>query len=380
MANRVAVIGTSQTKHEAAKRGDNLEDIIFEAARGALCDAELEIGDIDSVVLAAHDQIDGRSVTSMLTAPPAGAHLKDEIRVCEDGAFAVALAWLRLLSGELNTSLVVSWSKLSEGDFDVITSLNFEPMFYRPFGCNYVTAHALQATSYMSRYGITEAQAAKVTVKNRSHALNNPLAHLRQDVTVDDVLGSRLLAWPMKELDLPPHSDGACALVLTTQDKVGRAKDGCAWIKGVGWANDTYYLGDKELWELPSLILAAKRAYQMAGITNPLEQIDVAEVHDISSFHELMEYEALGLCKPGEGGRLNEQGITSMKGKLPTNPSGGTLSSHPYTAVGLIRVAEAALQVMGRAGEHQVSGAETAVAHGASGMCGQSNCVVILGK
>jgi acetyl-CoA C-acetyltransferase len=380
MANRIAVIGINQTKYEAAKSNDNLADVIFEVARGALNDAGLQIEDIDSVVLAAHDLIDGRSITSMLTAPPAGAHLKDEIRVCEDGVFAVALAWLRLLSGELNTSLVVSWSKLSEGNFDVTTSLNFDPIFYRPFGFNYVTAHALQATSYMRRFGISEAQAAKVTVKNRVHALNNPLAHLRKAVRVEDVLRSRLLAWPLKELDVPPRSDGACAIVLAAEEKAKTAKGGCAWIKGAGWANDTYYLGDKDLAGLGSLALAAKKAYHIASITNPMEQLDVAEVHDISSFHELMEYEALGFCESGDGGRLIEQDITSMKGKLPVNPSGGALSTHPYTAVGLIRVAEAALQVLGRAGERQVPGVESALAHGASGMCCQSNCVLILGK
>lgn len=378
MESKVAVIGISQTKHEAAKREQDLADMIFETTRGALDDAGLHIGDIDSVVLAAHDLIDGRSITSMLTAPPAGAHLKDEIRVADDGAFAVALAWLRLLSGEFGTSLVVSWSKLSEGDFDTISSLNFEPLFYRPFGFNYVTAHALQAMSYMSRYGITEAQAGKVAVKNRSNAVNNSLAHLRESVTLDDVLQSRLLAWPLKELDLPPRSDGACALVLATEEKARQTKAKCAWIKGVGWANDTYYLGDKELYKLPSLAQAAERAYRMVGIDDPLEQLDMAELHDVTSFHELMEYEALGFCKPGEGGRLADQGVTSMDGKLPVNPSGGVLSSHPHTAVGLIRVAEAALQVMGRAGEHQVPGAKAALAHGVSGMCGQSNCVVIL--
>jgi len=380
MANRIAVIGINQTKYEAAKRKDNLADVIFEVTRGALDDAGLKIEDIDSVVLAAHDLIDGRSITSMLNAPPAGAHMKDEVRVADDGAFAVALAWLRLLSGEFTTSLVVSWSKLSEGNFDVITSLNFDPIFYRPFGFNYVTAHALQAMSYMSRFGITEAQAAKVTVKNRAHALKNSLAHLRKAVNIEDVLTSRLLAWPLKELDLPPRSDGACAIVLATEEKAKMAKGGCAWIKGVGWANDTYYLGDKDLAGLGSLALAAKKAYRMAGITNPLEQLDVAEVHDISSFHELMEYESLGFCESGDGGRLIEQDITSMKDKLPVNPSGGALSSHPYTAVGLIRVAEAALQVMGRAGEHQVPGVEVALAHGTGGMCCQSNCVLILGK
>ena len=378
--NRVAVVGICQTKYEGAKRNSSLAEMIFEAASGALRDAGLRIGDIDTVVLAAHDLMDGRSITSMLTSPPAGAHMKDEIRVADDGAFAVALAWYRVLAGEFGTALVVSWSKLSEGDFDTVTSLNFDPMYYRPLGFNYVTAHAMQAASYMMRYGISESQAAKVVVKNRSNALNNPLAHLRQKVSVDDVLRSKLLAWPLKELDIPPKSDGACAIVLANEERAKGAKGRCAWIKGVGWANDTYYLGDKQLGELPSLAVAAKKAYQMAGVTNPLKQLDVAEVHDLSSYHELMAYEALGFCKLGEGGQLIESGATMMGGVLPVSPSGGVLSTHAHTSVGLVRVAEAALQVMGRAGEHQVPGAKTALAQGASGMCGQSNCVVILGR
>ena len=380
MNKKVGIIGINQTKHESAKRDTELTEMIFEVTSAALEDAQLTIKDIDSVVLAAHDLIDGRSITSMLTAPPAGCHLKDEIRLGDDGAFAVALAWMRLLSGEFNTSLVVSWSKLSEGDFDIITSLNFDPIFYRPMGFNYVTAHALQAMRFMARSGVTETQAAKVTVKNRSNARNNPLAHLKEGVTLDDVVTSKLLAWPLKELDLPPATDGACAMVLTTEENVQRSNNNVAWIKGAGWANDTYYLGDKELGELPSLGTAAQTAYKMAGIDDPLEQLDVAEVHDITSFHELMAYEALGFCRQGMAGTLIDQEITSMEGNLPVNPSGGALSSHPYTAVGLIRVAEAAMQVMGRAEGHQVPGVETALAHGASGMCGQTNCVLVLGK
>jgi len=380
MNRNVGIIGIHQTKHESAKRDTELAEMIFEVTSGALEDARLAIKDIDSVVLAAHDLIDGRSITSMLTAPPAGCHLKDEIRLGEDGAFAVALAWMRLLSGEFNTSLVVSWSKLSEGDFDAITSLNFDPMYYRPLGFNYVTAHALQAMRFMSRSGVTEAQAAKVTVKNRSNAVNNALAHLRQGVSLDEVLTSKLLAWPLKNLDLPPATDGACAMVLTTEKNVKQTNKNVAWIKGVGWTNDTYYLGDKELGELPSLRSAAQRAYQMAGIDDPLEQLDVAEIHDLTSFHELMSYEALGFCSQGEAGTLIDREITCMEGKLPVNPSGGALSSHPYTAVGLIRVAEAAMQIMGRAEGHQIPGAETTLAQGASGMCGQTNCVLVLGK
>lgn len=191
---------------------------------------------------------------------------------------------------------------------------------------------------------------------------------------------SKYMSWPLRELNLPPKSDGACAIVLTTEEKAKKADRPVAWIKGIGWSNDTYYMGDKDLWKLSSLSAAAKRAYTMAGIKNPLKEIDVAEIYDVTSFHELMEYEALGFCKEGEGGKFIDSGVPFINGELPVNPSGGMLSSNPYTAVGLFRVAEAALQVSGRAGSRQVPEARVSLAHGMSGLCGQNNYVVILSK
>lgn len=382
MADKVAIIGVAQSKYVENSR-EALADIIFEVSAKALEDAQLKINHIESVTLAAHDMVDGRAITTMLTAPPAGAYLKDEIRVAEDGAFATALACLRILSGDFSTSLVVSWSKCSECANDTlhkVANLSYDPFFYRPFALNDVTSYAIQAQSYMTKYNIDEAQAAQVVVKNRVNALNNELAHLQSRVTVDDVMNSKPVSLPLKTLDLPPWSDGACALVLASEDIAWRSKQPCAWITGFGWANDTYYSGDKDLAELESLSLAANQAYKMAGISNPPKDIDVAEIHDITSFHELMEYEALAFCPKGMAGKYLDSGATVIDGDLPVNPSGGCLSSNPYTAVGLIRVAEAALQIMGRAGNHQVPGVKTALAHGISGLCAQSNCVVILGK
>jgi len=382
MANKVAIIGVAQSKY-VENSGDALVDIIFEASAKALEDAQLKINDIESVTLAAHDMVDGRAITSMLTAPPAGAYLKDEIRVAEDGAFAAALGCLRILSGDFSTSLVVSWSKCSECANDTlhkVANLTYDPFFYRPFALNDVTSCAIQAQRYMSKYNISEVQAAQVVVKNRISGVKNELAHLRSKVTLDEVMKSNPVSFPLKALDLPPWSDGACALVLTSEDFAQKLKKPCAWITGFGWVNDTYYSGDKDLAELESLSLAVNQAYKMAGISNPSKDIDVAEIHDITSFHELMEYEALGFCPKGMGGKYLDSGATAIGGDLPVNPSGGCLSSNPYTAVGLIRLAEAALQVMGRAGDHQVPGVRTALAHGISGLCAQSNCVFILSK
>jgi len=382
MAERVAIIGVAQTKYEG-KSSDALSDIIFDVSSRAIEDAGLNIKDIGSITLAAHDMVDGRAITSMLTAAPAGAHLKDEIRLAEDGSFAVALACLRVLSGEFTNSLVVGWSKCSEctGDtMNTIANLCYDPFFYRPSGLNDVISYAIQAQQYMVKYDITCEQAAEVVLKNRANAQNNELAHLKSAVTVRDILESQPVSTPLKKLDLPPWSDGACAMVISNASTAKKTKKKCAWVKGFGWSNDTYFSGEKDLSKLGSLYDAAARAYKMAAVTNPAKEIDVAEIHDITSFHELMEYEALGFCPEGMGGKYILSGATSMEGTIPVNPSGGCLSTNPYTAVGMIRVAEAALQVMGRAGEHQVPGAKTALAHGISGLSAQNNCVFILNK
>ncbi len=380
MSERVAITGIAQSKYSAENK-DALADMIYSVSSAALADAHLDINELESVTLAAHDMMDGRAITTMLNAAPAGAYLKDEIRVAEDGAFALVMACLRVLSGHFSNSLVVSWCKPSEciGDtFHTVANLSYDPFFYRPFALNDITAYALQAQSYMHKYGISERHAAQIVKKNRANGVKNRLSHLCSAISEDDVLKSDAISYPLKSLDLPPLSDGACAMVITRDKSARGSKIPCAWIKGFGWSNDTYYCGEKELSELGSLSLAANQAYRMAGITDPLKQLDVAEIHDTTSYHELMAYEALDFCPKGSAGEQVERGIFQVDGTLPINPSGGCLSSNPYTATGLVRVAEAALQVTDRAGEHQIAGAKTALAHGMSGLSAQSNCVFIL--
>ncbi len=372
----VAIIGAGQTTYEGAKRHLSYQEVIFEAAKAALDDAGLKRADIDCVVLAAHDLVDGRGISSMLGATPAGAYQKDETRLSDDGALAVAQAYMQV-ANEFNRALVVSWAKCSEVPMDQITNLAFDPFFFRSVGLNARTAEALQAERYASRNGVSPETAAQVVEKNRGNAANNPKAHLRTPVTVAEVLSSPMSCYPLHRLDMAPYSDGACAVVLAKGDAVPSNRKH-AWIKGIGWSVDSYYLGDKELSTLPSLKQAAGRAYTMAGIRNPLDELDVAEVHELTSYHEMMAYEALGFCKEGEGARLIEEGATKVGGKLPVNVSGGVLSSNPYTATGLTRVIEAYLQVSSRANGHQVQDARTALAHGAGGIGAQSNCVVIL--
>ncbi|MDY6852793.1 MAG: thiolase family protein, partial [Thermodesulfobacteriota bacterium] len=161
--------------------------------------------------------------------------------------------------------------------------------------------------------------------------------------------------------------------------KARELSDKPVWIKGMGWAAENYELGAREMTAMKSLREAAKKAYGLAGITKPLESLDVAEICDTFSYRELMSYEALGFCESGKSAALIEEGVTEMNGRLPVNPSGGALSGNPFKANGLVRLTEAALQVRGDAGDHQVDGARTALAHGSYGFSGQGNSVIIVG-
>jgi acetyl-CoA C-acetyltransferase len=378
MAKRVGIVGISETRCEAANRRDSTSDLVFNITSRALADAGIIQQEIDTVIMAESDQLDGRLIGAMSMALPAHCYGKDEIRVEDDGASALALAYMRCLSGYFDAAVVVGWGMCSQTNLDLLTGYSFDPFFHRPFGLNWITSHAVQATSYVNRWGITPEQAAKVTVKSRANAVRNENAHLQSAVSLQEAMQSPFVSTPLRRLDLPPYSDGACAIVLMTEEKAKRSGKPVAWISGIGWSNDTYYMGDKDLSRLSSLSQAAEKAYATAGIHDPLKEIDVAELYDVTSYHELMEYEALGFCEEGQGGALIDSGATSMNGQLPVNPSGGMLSSNPYIAVGLFRVAEAALQVTGQAGGRQVPGVKTALAHGMSGICGQSNCVAIL--
>ena len=377
---RVAIVGVGQTKYERQKKGDSFADMVFEATTRALRDAQMTIQDIDNVVTVSNDFWDGRTISSMAVMDACGAYEKNVSTVEGDGTFGVLYGMMRILSGSFETTLVVAHCKGSESVSSLITNGMFDPIYQRALGLDAVTSSALQARAYMSKYGISEEQCAQVSVKNHGNAQNNPYAQLPMDISVKDVLASRILADPIKLLDASPISDGAAAVILAGEKRAKRISQKPVWIKGIGHCADAYFLGDRDLAECPSLEAAAKRAYGMAGITDPLREIDVAEVYDAFSYMELLWSEGLGFCGRGEGGKFIQSGKSQMKGELPINPSGGVLSAHPVLVAGLARVSECVLQLRGEAGARQVEGAKTAVAHGINGPCGQSHCVIVLGK
>jgi len=383
IGKKVGIVGVGQTKYEE-KKDQSIPEMVYAAVCKALDDAGLTINEIDNIVTASVDLWDGKTASNVLITEVVGAVMKTETRIAADGIAAAYHALMTILSGTFDVTLVVAHCKGSEGSHYSLTNWVFDPIYQQKLGLDYLSAAALQASWYMDKYGITEEQCAKVSVKNHRNALKNPYAQMPMNITVRDVLNSKILAHPIKHLDAAPVSDGACALILASDQrtkKISKLKGrDPAWIKGVGNNLDFHYLGDRDLTKCDGLILAARRTYQMAGIEKPLKDIDVAEVSEPFSYQELLWTEGLGFCKRGEGGRLIDEGVTEMGGELPVNPSGGMLAGNPYTVAGLTRLAEATLQVRGEAYGRQVFDARIALALGATGPCGQAQCVIIVGK
>jgi acetyl-CoA C-acetyltransferase len=316
----------------------------------------------------------------MRLVEPSGAWRKNESKVEMDGAFAVLYAIARILSGDHDIALVVGESQASVYGTYLPGVMMLDPTFDRQrWLLNEVSAAALQASAYMAASGVSAEQIAAVAAKNLDNAALNPLA-LRSLAGADakKVLASRPLYSPITELMASPLCDGACALVLASGKAAARAKDP-VWIKGVGMSHDSYLTERGSLAGMGSLRLAADACYRMAGIEDPASQIDLAEVHECFAHEELMAYEALGFCGPLEGGAFFASGATTLGGKLPVNASGGALGANVACAAGLARVIEAAMQIRGDAGKHQVEGVKTAVAHGQTGICAQENIVYVLG-
>ncbi len=373
---KIAIMGVGQTVFERSKE-ESFDELVFEAATKALKDAGGEIGHIDNIITVSNDFWDGRTISSMAIQDAAGTWGKDASTVEGDGTFGAFYAMMRILSGSFDTALVVSHHKGSEGVMNLITNAMFDPIYQRQLGIDATSSAALQARAYMEMRGATEEDFAKVSVKNHGNAMNNPKAQLPMNISVEDVLNSKPIADPLTLLDCSPISDGAAAVVLANEKGAKRFSQNPVWIRGVAHCSDAYTLGYRDLAKSSALEKASAKAYQMAGITNPAKEIDVAELYDAYSYMELMWYEALGFAPKGTD--LIRADVTSNGGELPVNPSGGVLSAHPVLVAGMVRLAEATLQVRGDADKRQIEGVKTALAHGVNGPCAQAHCVYILG-
>jgi len=380
MGEKVAIVGVAQSVFKAARPEVNYAELAYEVISEVLAETGLSIDrDIDNSISCSHDIWDGQTISNIGITDVIGGHLRNEEKMAMDGSTAVYYGTVGILSGEFRCTLLLAHTKMSQTRPNIVNNVAFDPVYSRMLGLDYTSAAALQAMRYMHRYNITPEETARVSVKNLKNARRNAHAMDRGEISVADVLNSPLLADPIRELDAAPACDGAVAMILADETLAIRITDRPAWIRGIGACYDAHYLGDRDLSECMALERAAQRAYRMAGIQDPLSEIDVVELGDAFSYQELLWTEGLGLCGRGGGADLLLSGATRPEGAIPVNPSGGVLSGVPANVMGLNSAAEAARQVMGTAGGHQISGIKTAVAQGHSGFCGQHHCVIVLG-
>jgi acetyl-CoA C-acetyltransferase len=367
---------------------DTPEEMVFRVSKDAIDSAGLTKDDIDAAVSgSAVDPFNGVNEQDKYLVGAAGALGKPWMRNSTSGSTAVStpiLAWSLVASGFADVVLCVCYEKMSENEnSQKVFNYVYDPLWVRPVGLNVPLQCGIEARAYLHRYGITEEEMALVAIKNMGNALSNPYAQRGRELTVEDVLASPYISWPVKILDTSPVSDGARAAIFAAEHVVRELDDDPVWVQGVGRGADSYwFMGrrNNDLGRLDYAYLGAKEAYEMAGITKPQEEIDYAEVYDPFTYKEMQHVEACGLCEEGGAGRMVREGISQKDGKLPVNASGGLLGEGNPIGAGMSRFTWCWLQVKGKAGDCQVErDVDTAVCNAWGGMY-QYNATMVLGR
>ncbi|MGC8607563.1 MAG: thiolase domain-containing protein [Vulcanisaeta sp.] len=383
--HRPAVIGAGLTLFRR-RMLETPKELAWIAAKQALDEAGLTLKDIDCVVIgSAPDTFDGVHFKGEYLADGSGGVGKPTMRVFVGGATGVMVpiaAWWHVASGHCKTVLAVAEEKMSSADIphpQAVFRYIWDPVTEVPLQPNLIWIFAMEMHRYMYKCGAKKEDIALVSVKNKRNALDHPAAQVAANITVDDVLKSEMLVWPVQLLDISPVSDGAAAFIVASEDVARRQTDTPVWIDGVGWTLDTTSWTNRDLAFPEYANVAAQMAYRMAGITNPRREIDVAEVYDPFDYKELHHMEGLGLAKKCEAPKLTKEGVTQRDGDLPINPSGGLLGvGNPIAAAGTMKVAEIYWQLAGKAGKRQVrKPAYTGLAH-AWGDLMQASTVVVM--
>jgi acetyl-CoA C-acetyltransferase len=390
VAGEVAIVGSAATEFGVHHDRGYLE-LLAEAARGAIEDAGVPQADVEAAwlgtaepTLAALLGDAGTAVTEAIGFAP-----RPVTRVstfCCTGMEAVRAAATAIAAGECELALAVGAEKMRDvpprGSLVARTANLTHPTLAK--GRTAPGQFALMAARYLHEYGGSVEDLAGVAVKNHEHAARNPIAHYRAPVTVEQVLAAPRVAEPLGVLDCTPTTDGAAAVVLAPVRWAERHAERYAVLEGIALAVvDGYYAGfygpEADYLGFRATRAAAGKAYAQAGIEAPREQLDLVECHDCFTITELINYEDLGLCAPGEGAGLLREGATTAGGDIPVNLSGGLQAcGHPVGATGVRMIKEVADHVTGRAGDRQVQGARRGAAHTLGGP-GVAACVAVVG-
>jgi len=356
----VAIVGIGQSKF--GRRADvNLGELAFESIRGAVEDAGIERKQIENVTLGSVGWCGEEVLPAVMVNEYAGLRDVGAMRVeaaCASGSAAVKNAYLSIASGESEIGMAVGLEKMSAVDtptsIELVGRAGSYLWEFENFGATFPAYYALYAVAHMNRFGTTEEDMARVAVKAHHYASMNPLAQFQKEITLEKVLSSQVVSWPIKLYDASPISDGSAAVILASEDVARKISDTPIWIRSIGASSDSSNLSKRpDYVGLQATVDAARKAYSVAKI-GP-EKLDVAACHDCFTIAEIMAYEDLGFCAKGEGAKLLRDGQTEIGGRIPVNVDGGLKAKgHPIGATGVAMMVEISKQLRGEAGKRQV--------------------------
>ncbi len=348
----VAVIGVGQTRF-GKRRDASLSELAVDALKEAFEDSKIDKKEVKFLSVGNFGLSSEDVSPASIVAEQAGIHGAMLMRceaACASGSAAFYVAWMAVSSGMFDIAVALGVEKMTEVETPTMIEILGRAGSYfwefHGFGVTFPAYYALYATAHMNKFGTTEEDLALVAVKNHKYGARNPKAHFQNEITVEEVLSSRTIAWPLKLYDCCPISDGAAAVVLASKEKVKEmGVDTPVWIKGIGVSSDTSTMGNRsDFLGLRASREAAQLAYKMAKVD--AKEIEVAEVHDCFTIAEIIAYEDLGFCKKGEGAKLIREGETEIGGKIPVNIDGGLKAKgHPLGATGVSMIAELTKQL-----------------------------------
>jgi acetyl-CoA C-acetyltransferase len=351
---KVAIIGVGNSKF--GNRSDvNVAELAFEAVKPSLEDAGIDAKDVEFVALGSvgagawYEEL----LPAVVTAEYCGLTSAGLVRceaACASGSAAFQTVYSMVASGQAEIAMALGVEKMREIDtptaMEWIGRAGYYFWEFHNFGLTFPAYYALHANAHMAKFGTTEEDLALVAVKNHKYGAMNPLAHLQNKITVDDVLSSMVIASPLKLFDCCPMTDGAASIIVASEEKAKELKiDTPVWVAGIGYSSGTANLSRRRDYVgLEASVQAAQMAYKVAGVTP--NQIDFAEVHDCFTIAEIMAYEDIGLCNKGEGAKLLREGQTEIGGKIPVNVDGGLKAKgHPIGTTGCSMIYELTKQL-----------------------------------
>jgi acetyl-CoA acetyltransferase len=355
------ILGLAMHPASAWIADKRLEEMVFDTAEAALKDARIDRAELDHVTIATCDELDGRSISSMLLSAPAGAYLKDEIKTTDAGLIGLCLEVMRIESGRFHLGLLSSWNKSSKAPFEDVMRMRCEPFYTRDVGLNMSIADGFFAQAVSGAYGISESDVNGAIQASYKQASKNERGMRPTVPSLEELRTSPYVSVPLRKIQQAPVTDGGVSMVVCSGAWLSKHPDRrpLARLSGLAWRVDNYQLGGTRLSGLQGFKETVRKAVAMSGLQN-FSQVDLIELDSQTGFHDVAYRRAL-----------------DVPGTCQVSPSGGPFAQNPYFCTGLVHAAEAVLQVSGRAGAVQVPGAKRAAAHGCHGFAQQGNAVAI---